>query len=183
MPTSAGGGTIGKMEIRPAQVGDAPGIAVVHVRSWQEAYRGLLPQGFLDGLNPVQRAGFWERILAAGEERSGVVVADDGEGLLGFACFGPARDEDAGPGRTGEIMAIYLLPDVWGKGWGRQLMAATVTGMTGAGFRQAVLWVLDTNERARRFYQAAGWSVDGAVKADTIGGAVVTEVRYRRSLR
>jgi GNAT superfamily N-acetyltransferase len=171
------------VEIRPARVGDAPGIALIHVRSWQGAYRGLLPQGFLDGLDPVQRAGFWERILAAGGERGGVVVADGGEGLLGFACFGPARDEDADPGQTGEIMAIYLLPDAWGKGWGRQLMAAAVAGLTGAGFSQAVLWVLDTNERARRFYQAVGWSTDGAVKPDTIGGAAVTEVRYRRSLR
>jgi ribosomal protein S18 acetylase RimI-like enzyme len=182
VPGSAGGGTIGKVEIRPARISDAPGIALVHVRSWQGAYRGLLPQQFLDAFDPAQRAGFWERILAAAQERSGVVVADGGESLLGFACFGPARDEDADPGRTGEILAIYLLPDVWGQGWGRQLMAAAVTGLAGAGFSQAVLWVLDTNERARRFYQAAGWSRDGAAKPDTIGGTEVTEVRYRRPL-
>ena len=183
MTAGDGGGTIGEVEIRPARTGDAPALALVHVRSWQGAYRGLLPQEFLDGLDPAQRAGFWERVLAAAGARSGVVVADAGESLAGFAGFGPARDEDADPGQTGELWAIYLHPDAWGQGWGRQLMAAAVTGMADAGFSQAVLWVLDSNERARRFYQAAGWSPDGAAKGDTIGGAQVTEVRYRRSLR
>src|SRR5215468_9837906 len=79
-------------------------------------------------------------------------------------------------------MSIYVHPDAWGQGWGRQLMAATVTGLADAGFGRAVLWVLDSNQRARRFYRAAGWSPDGAARPDTIGGAEVSEVRYRRSL-
>ena len=183
MPAAGPGGTIGDVEIRPARIGDAPQIALVHVRSWQGAYRGLLPQEYLDGLDPAQRAGGWERILAAGAgPRSGVVVAGGDGSLLGFAAFGPARDQDQDPGQTGEVMSIYVHPDAWGQGWGRQLMAAVVTGLAGAGFGRAVLWVLDTNERARRFYRAAGWALDGAVRPDTIGGTEVTEVRYRRDL-
>jgi len=184
VPAAGRGGTIGQVEIRPARIGDAPQIGLVHVRSWQGAYRGLLPHEYLDGLDPAQRAGGWERVLAADAgPRSGVVVADGDGSLLGFAAFGPARDEDRDPGQTGEVMAIYVHPGAWGQGWGRQLMAAAVTGLAGAGFGQAVLWVLDSNERARRFYQAAGWFLDGAAKQDTIGGVRVTEVRYRRSLR
>jgi RimJ/RimL family protein N-acetyltransferase len=172
------------VEIRPARIGDAPRIALVHVRSWQAAYRGLLPQEFLDGLDPAQRADVWERNMAEAEgPRSGLVVIDAGQSLLGFAAFGPARDEDQDPGQTGEVRAIYLSPGAWGKGWGGSSLAAAVTGLTGTGFSQAVLWVLDTNERARRFYQAAGWSLDGTAKRDTIAGVQVTEVRYRRSLR
>jgi len=182
VPAAGRGGTIGEVEIRPARIGDAPQMGLVHVRSWQGAYRGLLPQGYLDGLDPGQRAAGWERILAGAGPRSGVVVAGGDGSLLGFAAFGPARDEDQDPGQTGEVMSIYVHPDAWGQGWGRQLMAAAVTGLAGAGFGQAVLWVLDSNERARRFYRAAGWSPDGAARPDTIGGAEVTEVRYRRFL-
>jgi GNAT superfamily N-acetyltransferase len=178
------GGTIGDVEIRRARIGDAAQIGLVHVRSWQGAYRGLLPQEYLDGLDPAQRAGGWGRILAADAgPRSGVVVADGDGSLLGFAAFGPARDEDQDPGQTGEVMAIYVLPGAWGQGWGRQLMAAAVTGLAGAGFGRAVLWVLDANQRARRFYQTVGWVLDSAIRRDTIGGAQVTEVRYRRDLR
>jgi GNAT superfamily N-acetyltransferase len=111
-----------------------------------------------------------------------VVVADGDGSLLGFAAFGPARDEDQDPGQTGEVMAIYVLPGAWGQGWGRRLMAAAVTSLAGSGFGRAVLWVLDANERARRFYRAAGWAPDGAARRDTIGGAQVTEVRYRKDL-
>src|SRR5207247_7662130 len=104
------GGTIGDVEIRRAWIGDAAQIGLVHVKAWQGAYRGLLPQEYLDGLDPAQRAGGWERILAADAgPRSGVVAADGDGNLLGFAAFGPARDEDQDPGQTGEVMAIYVL--------------------------------------------------------------------------
>jgi hypothetical protein len=60
--------------IRAARVTDAPQIALVHVRSWQFAYRGLLPQVYLDGLDPAQRVGRWERSLAeATDGRDGVL--------------------------------------------------------------------------------------------------------------
>jgi GNAT superfamily N-acetyltransferase len=196
--------------IRSAHIDDAAQIAVVHVRSWQGAYRGLLPQAYLDGLDPAQRVGRWERSLAevdaghagadagraggggragaagwAGVEdraaRIGVLVADGGGDLLGFASYSPSRDSDADPGRVGEIGAIYLLPSAWGKGIGRQLMHATLACLAAAGFTQVTLWVLDSNVRARRFYEAGGWSADGRQKLDESRGFPITQVRYRRS--
>src|SRR5258708_36482422 len=113
------GGTV----IRAARVADASQIAVVHVRSWQGAYRGLLPQAYLDGLDLAQRVGRWERSLAeANDGRNGVLVADDSGTLLGFAWYAPSRDGDVDPARVGEIDAIYLLPSAWGKGVGKRLM-------------------------------------------------------------
>ena len=202
--------------IRAARVADAAQIAVVHVRSWQGAYRGLLPQAYLDRLDPAHRVGRWERALAevsagpagadargaddagrtdnagrtgdagrAGVEdraaRTGVLVADVGGDLLGFASYSPSRDSDADPGRVGEIGAIYLLPSAWSKGIGRQLMDATLACLAAAGFTQATLWVLDSNVRARRFYEAGGWSADGGQKLDESRGFPITQVRYRRS--
>ena len=169
--------------IRAARVADAAQIAVVHVRSWQGAYRGLLPQAYLDGLDPAQRVVRWERSLAEGNTgRAGVLVADAGGALLGFASYAPSRDTDADPGRVGEIGAIYLLPRAWGNGVGRRLMGATLVCLAEAEFDEVTLWVLDSNVRARQFYAAGGWSADGAQKLDESRGFPITQVRYRRSL-
>ncbi len=179
------GGTV----IRSARVVDAAQIAVVHVRSWQGAYRGLLPQAYLDGLDPAQRVGRWERVLAEAQAqgeadigRVGVLVADACGRLLGFASYSASRDDDADPRRTGEIGAIYLLPGAWGKGIGKRLMGAALACLTEDGYSQATLWVLDSNARARRFYEAGDWFADGARKLDESRGFPITQVRYRRSL-
>jgi GNAT superfamily N-acetyltransferase len=168
--------------IRAARVADAAQIAVVHVRSWQGAYRGLMPQAYLDGLDPAQRFGRWERSLAEVDAgRTGVLVADADGDLLGFASYSPSRDSDADPGRVGEIGAIYLLPGAWGKGIGRRLMEATLFCLATADFVQVTLWVLDSNVRGRRFYESGGWSADGGQKLDESRGFPITQVRYRRS--
>ena len=67
----------------------------------------------------------------------------------------PARDDDEEPADSGELAAIYLLPGAWGKGLGRELMSSALSALSDAGFGEATLWVLDTNSRARRFYEAA----------------------------
>jgi ribosomal protein S18 acetylase RimI-like enzyme len=169
--------------IRPARTADAAQIALVHVRSWQGAYRGLLPQSYLDGLDPAQRATRWQLALAAPRlSRSGVLVADDGGKLLGFVDYSASRDGDADRDQVGEVNALYLVPAAWGGGAGRLLMDAALARLTAAGFAQATLWVLDTNARARRFYDAGGWSADGAVKHDDSRGFPIRQLRYRKSL-
>jgi ribosomal protein S18 acetylase RimI-like enzyme len=174
---------MGVVDIRPARTEDVPQIAVVHVRSWQAAYRGLLPQAYLDGLDPSQRIGQWKRIVSAADwSNGGTLVADAGGRLSGFVSYGPARDDDADSRRAGEIYAIYLVPAAWDEGTGRQLMAAALDRLGEAGFDQVILWVLDSNARARRFYEAGGWLADGAAKRDDSFGVPMTEVRYRRSL-
>ncbi|HEX3964502.1 MAG TPA: GNAT family N-acetyltransferase [Trebonia sp.] len=169
--------------IRAARIADAAQIAVVHVRSWQGAYRGLLPQAYLDGLDPALRVGQWEHMLAAADSvRTGVFVAEAGRNLLGFVGYSPSRDDHADPDRVGEIDAIYLLPSAWGKRVGGRLVAAALTRLAEAKFDQVTLWVLDVNVRACRFYEASGWSPDGAHKLDESRGFPITEVRYRISL-
>ncbi|WP_410659793.1 GNAT family N-acetyltransferase [Amycolatopsis sp. lyj-112] len=84
----------------------------------------------------------------------------------------------------GELRAIYLAPERWGTGLGRLLHDTAVTALRDAGHREATLWVLDTNERAQRFYAAAGWVPDGAKKSDTMPGedVLLSETRYRVDL-
>jgi GNAT superfamily N-acetyltransferase len=173
------------MTIRRADADDASAVAVVHVRSWQAAYLGLMPQDFLDGLDPDQRAAVWRQRLAEPDwPRTGVLVAEDAGQVVGFSAFCPARDDDLDPARVGDVAAIYLVPSAWGQGHGRRLMTASLAALGEAGYREAALWVLDTNKRARTFYGNSGWAADGAVKQDQLPGAdfTITEVRYRRPL-
>jgi ribosomal protein S18 acetylase RimI-like enzyme len=171
------------MQIRTAVVEDAAQIADVHVRSWQGAYRGLMPQQYLDGLDPAARAEMWATIASRADGvRSGVLVAEDETAVAAFLSFGPTRDDGQDPGRTGEIAAIYAAPDAWGTGCGRDLMTSALEILGRAGYEQVTLWVLDTNTRAQRFYEAAGFRFDGAEQVDERHGFPLREVRYRRSL-
>jgi ribosomal protein S18 acetylase RimI-like enzyme len=170
-------------EIRAAGPADADGIALVHVRSWQAAYQGLMPQEHLDQLDVARRAHGWTRSLTSADpSRYATLVAIADEQVAGFANVGPARDPDADPDRIGEVRAIYLLPQAWGQGLGRDLMTATLARLAVLGYQAATLWVLNENARARRFYAAAGFTADGTEQTEDIAGSPVTEVRYRRDL-
>jgi GNAT superfamily N-acetyltransferase len=171
--------------VRPATPADSGAIGLVHVRSWQSAYQGKIPQDYLDGLDPAHRSQVWQGVLEqAGPSQGGVLVAvAEGGGIAGFASFGPSRDGDTDPRVTGEVFAIDVTPEAWGTGAGRALMGGAVVELARLGYADAILWVLDTNDRARRFYALAGWAHDGARKTDGSRGFDITEVRYRTTLR
>jgi GNAT superfamily N-acetyltransferase len=96
--------------------------------------------------------------------RGGVlVVAAEGGEIAGFASFGPSRDRDTDPRVTGDVFAIYADPDAWRTGTGRALMGSAVAELARLGYADAILWVLDTNDRARRFYALAGCRWAGAL--------------------
>jgi len=169
--------------VRAATVRDAAEIAAIHVRSWQAAYKGLLPQDFLDRLDASDRIERWQDTLRATDwSRSGVMVAHPEREPVGFARFGPTRDSDDDGSSVGEIRAIYLLPEAWGKGLGKRLMSAALARLTSAGYSQATLWVLQSNARARRFYECGGWLQDGGLKCDDSLGFPLPEIRYRKHL-
>ncbi len=178
-----------RLTIREATPDDAPAISAVHVGSWQVAYRGQIPDEVLDGLRVEARERWW-RIewwkQASASHR--LLVAESDAGIVGFAATGPSRDDDllegiAAPRATGELYAIYVEPDDWGTGVGRRLLGRSVDELHAAGFEAATLWVIETNQRARRFYAIAGWTPDGSRKMETLGPSTIAEVRYRLSLR
>jgi GNAT superfamily N-acetyltransferase len=162
---------------------DARAIADVHIRSWKAAYQGLVPQDYLDGMNLAEHHPRWERRLAeTAWPRKGVLVAEVDGQVVGFTGLMPTRDEDEDPGSVAEIATIYLASEAWGHGIGKALMSTALDALSHAGYRDATLWVLDTNTRARRFYEATGWRSDGALKRDTTRGFALTEIRYRHPL-
>jgi ribosomal protein S18 acetylase RimI-like enzyme len=118
----------------------------------------------------------WTRILS--NERVSAHVAEIDGGIAAFVSVGPSRDDDA----EGELYAIYALPHAWGTGVGSALMRAGIGSMRDAGYSDAILYVLDDNSRARRFYEREGWALDGGTKRDEFLGLEVTELRYRRNL-
>ena len=167
-----------EIHIRPAGPSDAGAIARVHVASWQEAYAGIVPMDYLTALDPVERQQRWTAQLTQGPvEGVRTWVADNGTGIVGFACVGPARDEDAARNQE-EIYAMYLDPGYWGKGVARDLMR-TVLSDVPAGTPLS-LWVLADAERARHFYRRHGFTPDGSERLEALGGANLLEVRLRR---
>lgn len=153
MPTEAA------LTIRPATPDDAAGVAAVHVASWQWAYRGKLPRDYLDSLDATRRVSMWERMISTDDSMT-VLVAEQAGHIVGFCNVGPAKG-DSGP-ETGELHAIYLLEHMKGTGVGSALMVKGMDVLRQAGYRDAVLWVLDSNELAIDFYKRAGWVDDGA---------------------
>ncbi len=163
---------------RDAVAGDADALGRVHVRAWQAAYRGVFTDAYLDGLDVLERATAWRQRLerpADPAKRVLVVCEDGGAAPVGFAGIGPDRE---GLG-LGELYAINLDPDAWGRGAGRVLLAAATRALGLLGHEEAVLWMVRGNDRARRFYEAAGWRADGAEERREVLGATADEVRYR----
>lgn len=160
-------------------IADTAAVGEVHVRAWQTAYRDVMPDDYLDGLQPEERADMWRRSIEANWSGQRDVITVDGR-VAGFAAYGPERDRDD-PAR-GELYAINLHPDDWRHGLGRQLLRHATAELSRLGFTAAVLWVEASNERARCFYEVEGWLFDGTERVDTIQGATVDEVRYGRAL-
>jgi ribosomal protein S18 acetylase RimI-like enzyme len=165
------------VQVRRAVRDDAAPIGGVHVRAWQVAYRGLMPDELLDGLSVEEREKMWQQALA-GEESPAVYVAVDDGGVVGFcAVAAPSRDEDAADD-VAEIAAIYVDPNAWRVGIGRALMEVALADLRADGWRWVTLWVLAENHAARDFYARFGLKPDGAEMTHETSRE--KEVRLRR---
>lgn len=164
-------------QVRPANVEDAQAIAVVHVKTWQYAYRGQIPDDFLDSMSIARRTERWRTILAGREFQEQIFVAEVDGTIVGFSVVGRSRDDDADDS-VGELYAIYIDAQSMNHGVGSALLEAGQVYLAQQGYALATLWVLETNQRARRFYERKGWAVDGKTRQEEIANATVSEVRY-----
>lgn len=141
----------------PAEI---EGKAYVHWKAWQETYLGLVDQVYLDNLTLekcVQTAYRWP---------DNILVAKDGDRVVGFVGYGSHRD--AALPETGEVFAIYILSEYYGKKVGYALMQAALQELSE--YRRIAVWVLKGNERAIQFYERCGFVFDGAEKPIQLGG-------------
>jgi ribosomal protein S18 acetylase RimI-like enzyme len=188
--------------IRSASAADSPQIAGVMRDSWFAAYQGIIAHQIIDqvtapdgGARVRQSFGTrpWQHMIAAVAPYPGpAAVAAAAPGIVGYASFGPELDvlgmswpyprtAAGADGRVAELYALYVRPAWWSTGTGRALMQQVLARVSVDGYRCIMLWVLEDNARARRFYERAGFAPDGARHGlPDLGG--VTEIRYRRAL-
>ncbi|MEW2635697.1 GNAT family N-acetyltransferase [Streptomyces sp. NPDC048389] len=172
------------MRVRDMTIDDCDAVATIGVGGRRFAHTGLMPQSYLDAMDPADDAAERRSLLmdGAGTRVRNVVAEWDGE-VVGWGCFGPLRDEDGGerPGAC-ELYAIYVRPERISSGVGHALMAELTGRARAAGFEEMLLWVLKDDARARRFYERAGFAPDGTEEPFEADGVLVPEVRYVRRL-
>lgn len=141
--------------VRLAIPADASALAKCHHACWREAYEGQLSPTFLDSLDDVKRAEWWQHNLSESEEL--VVIADQGDEIVGFAGAGQSLDDP--PLRDVQLHMLYVRQSMHGRGVGQQLFDAVVAD------QPCSLWVARENGRAISFYRRQGFTEDGSTKA------------------
>jgi len=165
------------LRIRLAKVYDAEGIAKVHVYTWQSAYLGLIPDSFLQRLNVEQRTANWTKNLETPLPETHTFVAEINGEIVGFIGVGANMESEIS--KQGEVFAIYVSPDIQGRGLGAALMRAGLQNLRAQGFPSAVLWVLEGNLRTQAWYESHGWKSTGRTKIDERGDFALEEIEYR----
>ena len=166
------------MVIRKVLVDEAYDYAVNHITCWQDAYKGIIPDDYLENMPAqLEKRTEWNRqtLSDPGDCEYLCVMYDDK--MIGRLVYSKCRDEDKAETNTGEIHAIYLQASYWNKGYGKQMMDFAINELRNAGYQDAIVWVLEDNNRAKRFYEKYGFVLDGARKEIEIGKTLI-EVRY-----
>lgn len=156
-------------------------VSTLRVTGWRTAYRGIVPDDYLDGLS-VEADAERRRSVFQKDPRIQNVVAEDDRGVVGWGVLGPCRDDDA-TDTDGEVYALYVAVARIGTGVGRTLMEELIRRAERAGFTALALWVLAENHRARRFYERAGFGFDGSQAEWSVDGISIPEVRYAKDVR
>ena len=140
--------------LRKAVAADIPALARVHVASWQETYRGIVPDHYLSSLSYATSKARWRSTFGkSGSSIRANVALDDTGNIIGFCQAGPIRQKEFD--YAGEIYAIYLLQQFHGQGFGRSLFASTVRELLTDKISSMLIWVLSDNP-TRGFYEAMG---------------------------
>ena len=138
-------------QIRTATSGDASGIARVQVVTWQQTYRGILPDTFLDTLDVERSAESWRSVVA---DRRRVTHVVDSMGIVGFCTSGPSRGDPSG--FRGEVEAIYVHPAEQGQGFDTALVHAAMDWLAAKRLTPVLVWALEANTNAHGFYRSLG---------------------------
>ena len=167
--------------VRKAGLSDAKGIAVVQVEAWRAAYRDLLPDSVLDGLVVEEAEQRWRERIVNPWGQFFVIEREDE--IIGYVACGEKRDEDVDDKKVGEIYAIYVHPEEWGRGHGVMLTEAAIGQLRDDGYEEVILWVLKGNQQAIGFYERVGFEADGGSKVkQRVDGTKMHVVRYRQSI-
>jgi len=134
------------------------GKSLVHWQMWREAYDDFLPAEFQETMT-LERCRLFSQ-----KYPENTLIAMDGLKVVGFISYGNFRDETI---QAGEIIALYVLKDYYGKGIAQKLVKAALIALDY--FSEIFLWVLKDNKRAIAFYQKIGFTFDGQEKILELG--------------
>jgi ribosomal protein S18 acetylase RimI-like enzyme len=163
------------MIIRPARPEEGPLVAAIRVASWRSAYRGIVPDSFLANMDPNETQ--WSKVAAGGQPGTRLLVCEVDGKIVGFACFGAARPPCFD--YSGELHASYFLPEMIGRGHGAATMLEAMDGLKDFGHRDMMLWVIENNAHARRFYESfGGIEIANSRQSLEIDGSTIWEVAY-----
>jgi GNAT superfamily N-acetyltransferase len=163
--------------IRKALPDDAYNYASCHISCWVSAYKGIVTDEFLSNMpGELEQRGERYRQAFADPGSGEYYCLLDAERMIGFFFFNKSGDEDKP--HAGEVIAIYLLEEYWGKGYGRKMMDYAVECLKHSGHSEVILWTFEQNNRARRFYERYGFTFDGNKKEMTNWGSPLILVRY-----
>ncbi|MFN0249311.1 MAG: N-acetyltransferase family protein [Kofleriaceae bacterium] len=163
-----------RFAVRPATLDDAIEIARVQTQSWQSSYRGILPDSILDTMDPTRRIGSRREIIADSGALNLVAYDTTHGDIVGFANAGPSRRQGQ---LVGELYEIYILNRAKRYGLGRELFDVVADWCRSRHMATMIVWVLEGNTHARRFYEAMGGQVAGQTHS-TLRGFGVVEVSY-----
>lgn len=141
-------------------------IGEIQSLSWRKAYKGLMPDDFINDFTPEDRAADFERVIMNQTEELYLFL--DGETPVGMAVLHYCDDADAHAG-DGEIKALYIHPDHWSKGYGTKALDFSVNRLKERGFDRVVLWVLEENHKGRKFYEQRGFKSEDTNRVMEIG--------------
>ncbi|TYB30461.1 MAG: GNAT family N-acetyltransferase [Candidatus Mcinerneyibacterium aminivorans] len=148
-------------KIRWTNKEDAGRLGYIHSRSWQKAYKGIVPDEILSNFTPEKRAVKFHDYVE-NEYGDTAVFLLKGE-IIGFITLEESRDDDLND-FWGEIWGIYFDPDYWNKGYGSILLNWGIEELKNRGYRHLLLWVLKQNDSAIKFYEKFGFASDGNEK-------------------
>lgn len=169
------------VHIRRMALAGCDRVSEIRVHGRRSAYRGLVPQSYLDTLSAERDAEGRRTRLARNDGSVVNLVAEYGGEVVGWSCHGPYRDGEVRT-RDAELYALYVDPVHCGGGVGRALLTEAVRRCTAFGPTRMFLWVLKGNAGARRFYERAGFGADGTEQSFEVDGVAVPEVRHVRAL-
>jgi ribosomal protein S18 acetylase RimI-like enzyme len=160
------------MMVRPYDERDLERVGLIHSRSRQAAYTGLVPDEALARVTPEQQVEVWRERMARLPSPSAPLVAEVGGDVIGFALAQMTPETGA------ELVAIHVLPEHQGTGAGKALMVAVVAAFRDWGAAAATLHVIAGNERAQAFYRRSGWHLRGPAGYHDLGEAEVPVLEY-----
>jgi GNAT superfamily N-acetyltransferase len=167
-------------QIRAGGLGDLDAVAALHALSRRTTYQGIIPAWALRAATAEGLRRTWAERIAREAGTHRLLVAESGGELCGFSYLGPGDDVERVPPDTGVLHAIHVHPAAKGLGVGSALMHLCLRTFADWRCTRAILWVLDGNDQARRFYERKGWRPDGTVRESPIGDVATRQLRYVR---